>query len=153
MTKTDILKNGVRSTKKYCYEKQQRLIETPTYFGGGHYMLKKDCFPDEYQVFKNGINYVHHARMTDKAVKKAFANKSGELKLFEPTKHDDYTLQDDHNNRFNSKYYWHLCKVLGCSLYFGDYLTPVTIKKGHLIVGYAMGMATDELGHRKAKAA
>jgi len=117
-------------------------------------MLLKSAFPAEYEIFKQVVDnedWAIHQTMTDKDIRKSFAYKSGKLKLFEPLTHDDYpSLQDGDNNRFDSKYYWYFCKALGCTIHFGDYLTPITIKKNNKIVGYAMGMATEELGHRKA---
>ena len=155
MTQLNILKNGVRTTKLYCFLKQGRLVESPNYFGGGHFMIRKDAFPEEYKVFCSAIGrneWCLYQKITDKDVKKAFARKSGKPKLFEPATHDDYTLLDG-DSRFNSKYYWYLCKVLGCKLYFGDYVTPVAIKKDNKTVGFAMGLITERLGHPKRKAA
>ena len=151
MTDQNILKNGVRSTRVYCFLRQGRLVESPTYFGGGHFMLKKSEFPNEYKLFSAvDSDWSIRTILTDKKVRKSFANKSGKPKLFEPTSHDDYTLLDG-DNRFNSKYYWYLCKVLGCKLYFGDYITPITIKKDNKTVGFAMGLITEELGHPPIK--
>jgi len=154
MSDQNILKNGVRSTKAHCFLRQGRLVESPNYFGGGHFMLRKDAFPEDYKIFSVVEDrWSIRTSMTEKAVRKAMsANKSGKPKLFEPASHDDYTLLDG-DNRFNSKYYWYLCKVLGCKLYFGDYITPITIKKDNKTVGFAMGLITERLGHPKRKAA
>jgi len=149
MNKSNILKNGVRSTKAHCFLRQGRLVESPNYFGGGHFMIRKDAFPDEYKIFKAvDDRWLTRNSLTDKDVKKAFAHKAGKPKLFEPTTHDDYTMLDG-DSRFNSKYYWYLCKVLGCKLYFGDYMTPIAIKKDNKTAGFAMGLITERLGHPK----
>ena len=137
----DILKNGVRSTKKAVWGSLFMYTESPNYFGSGHFMLKKSEFPDEYKIWQDvlsGDDYMTPRFHTDKDVKKAFAYKSGKSVLFKPTNSDDYPSVMQGDNRFNAKYYWLLCKKMGCALYFGDYGTPIAIKKGRKIVGYAM---------------
>lgn len=140
-------KAEIRSTAKHVLKKNSPLVVTPSYFGGGHFILKKKRFPEMYQLWA-GIeakrcdhtifsDFSKNIYLEDEVVDKLYNGMSGAISKFNPaSKGEDNVFNEKAS--VGIKYYWFICEYLGCTLSGGKGDEPFIIRKNDMDVGFLM---------------